>query len=87
MGLLSLAKDADGIVCPTSTTRIGTVTLHRGQCIRTTDAVIFPVNSELLTLDFFNLQRSQALQTLLRTLSECEWSDVGVDCLAVILFS
>ena len=43
---------------------------------------------QLLTLDFFNLQRSQALQTLLRTLlSECELSDVGVDCRAVIVYS
>lgn len=39
-----------------------------------------------LTLDFFSLHRSQALQTLLRTLpSECEWSDVGDDWRAVIV--
>lgn len=43
--------------------------------------------NQLLTLDFFNLQRSQALQTLLRTLlSECELSDVGVDCRAVMVY-
>jgi hypothetical protein len=29
MGLLPLAKDADGIVCPTPSTWIGAVTLHR----------------------------------------------------------
>ena len=40
-----------------------------------------------LTLDFFNLQRSQALQTLLRTLSECEWSDVGEVCRAVMVYN
>lgn len=39
-----------------------------------------------LTLDFFSLHRSHALQTLFRTLpSECEWSDVGDDWRAVIV--
>lgn len=40
-----------------------------------------------LTLDFLNLQRSQALQTLLRTLSGCEWSDIGDDCRAVMVYT
>lgn len=42
MGLLSLAEDADGIVCPTSATRTGTVTLQAGVSAseQRTDAVI-----------------------------------------------
>lgn len=37
------------------------------------------------TLDFFRRQRSQALHTRLRTLSECEWSAIGVDWRAAIV--
>jgi hypothetical protein len=95
MGLLPLAKDAEGVVCATATAWFGSVTLRPGQCI-SFDLLMRIVQSRevrgpgpeelVLTLDFFSLQRSQALQTRLRTpLSECEFSDDGVDWRAVIV--
>lgn len=81
MGLLSLAKHAESVVCPTATAWFGSITLRRVSA-----SVRAVAELKLLTLDFFSLQRSQALQTRLRIpLSECEFSEDGVDWRAVIV--
>lgn len=83
MRLLALSKDTDGIICPTTGTRAGSVTLS-GSVYVGTIARLFSV---LHTLDFFKRHRSQALHTLLRTLlSECECSEVGVDWRAAMIY-
>lgn len=56
---------------------------HLGRQLRWTMIVASIIMTH--TLDFFKRQRSQALQTLLRTLSECEWSEFGVDWRAAMI--
>lgn len=74
MGFLPLAKGADGIIRPTSSTWDGAVTLHWVSASERSDACFWTCG--LLTFDFFNLHRSHALHTRLRTLQpEREWSD------------
>jgi glycerate-2-kinase len=77
VGFFALAKDADGIVGSATAAGIGAVTLAVRQRRRAQAAGIAH------TLDFFSLQRSQALQTLLRTLESLGASE-GEDWRAVI---
>jgi hypothetical protein len=82
MRLLAFPKDADSIVCTTTGTRAGSITLS-GVSVCWDDHLFFVCTH---TLDFFKRHRSHALHTLLRTLlSECE-SDVGVDWRAAMIY-